>query len=215
MIRSDRRVRILAAGLSVLAGYVDAIGFITLGGYFVSFMSGNSTRLAVGLMRGTPSPVVAAMLIATFVLGVIAGSLTVHITRRNRPTAVLTLVALLIGLAAVLGLSGVPIGAVIAMTLAMGAENTVFERDGEVRIGLTYMTGTLVKLGQGITRAFLGGDRFAWTAYLLLWIGLVFGACMGAFVFPRLGWNALWIAAVAAAMFAVIAAWVVPATDET
>lgn len=42
----------LAATLSALAGYVDAVGFMTLGGFFVSFMSGNSTRLGVGLSSG-------------------------------------------------------------------------------------------------------------------------------------------------------------------
>ena len=31
--------------MSTLAGYVDAIGFLHLGGLFVSFMSGNSTRM--------------------------------------------------------------------------------------------------------------------------------------------------------------------------
>ena len=40
-----RRDIALAAGLSGVAGYVDAIGFLKLGGFFVSFMSGNSTRL--------------------------------------------------------------------------------------------------------------------------------------------------------------------------
>ena len=39
----------LAVTLSAVAGYVDAIGFLKLGGFFVSFMSGNSTRLGVGL----------------------------------------------------------------------------------------------------------------------------------------------------------------------
>ena len=42
--------------LSTLAGYVDATGFLMLGGFFVSFMSGNSTRLGVGLIEGTPRP---------------------------------------------------------------------------------------------------------------------------------------------------------------
>jgi len=51
----DYRLRLLAACLSCLAGYVDAIGFIKTGGFFVSFMSGNSTRVGVGLAAG-PDP---------------------------------------------------------------------------------------------------------------------------------------------------------------
>lgn len=204
MIRSNRRIKILAAGLSMLAGYVDAIGFITLGGYFVSFMSGNSTRLAVGLVRGTPPPATAAMLIATFVLGVMAGSVTGHVARHDRPAAVLILVSLVLAVAACLGMAGLSLYAAIAMAFAMGAENTVFERDGEVQIGLTYMTGTLVKFGQRLTGAFLGRERFAWTGYLLLWTGLVFGAVMGAMAYPRLGLHALWVAAAAAAVLALI-----------
>ncbi|MEP7350780.1 MAG: hypothetical protein ABI668_12645 [Sphingorhabdus sp.] len=39
----------------------------------------------------------------------------------------------------------------------MGAENAVFEHDGEMHIGLTYMTGTLVKFGQRAAAAFMGG----------------------------------------------------------
>ncbi|MFZ1966902.1 MAG: DUF1275 family protein, partial [Bradyrhizobium sp.] len=46
MLDSHRNIA-LACTLSALAGYVDGIGFIHLGGLFVSFMSGNSTRLGV------------------------------------------------------------------------------------------------------------------------------------------------------------------------
>ena len=45
MIHFDRRIRLPAAYLSALAGYVDALAFLKLGGFFVSFISGNSTRL--------------------------------------------------------------------------------------------------------------------------------------------------------------------------
>jgi uncharacterized membrane protein YoaK (UPF0700 family) len=63
MTRDDKRVRGVAIVLSGLAGYVDAIGFIKLGGFFVSFMSGNSTRLAVGIAQGTMNGAIAASLI--------------------------------------------------------------------------------------------------------------------------------------------------------
>ena len=39
------------AQASALAGFVDAVAFIQSGGFFVSFMSGNSTRMAVGFVQ--------------------------------------------------------------------------------------------------------------------------------------------------------------------
>ncbi len=210
MTRYDKRIQALATCLSALAGYVDAIGYLSLGGFFVSFMSGNSTRLGVGLAQGSTAAVIAAGLIGTFLLGVIVGSFTGHAAGRHRRPAVLALVAALLTIAAALASAGMPHAAVVAAGLAMGAENAIFERDGEVHIGLTYMTGTLVKLGQRITTALLGGDRIAWTPYLLLWLGLVAGGLAGALVYPHLGLGGLWIAAGVAAMLALIAAKIGP-----
>jgi uncharacterized membrane protein YoaK (UPF0700 family) len=203
--RYDRRVKLLAAGLSALAGFIDATGFITSGGFFVSFMSGNTTRLAVGLAAGTSSAAIAAGLIVIFVAGVMLGTLAGYFIRVHRAAGVLGLVTILLVLAAMLGGLGETYAAVTAMTLAMGAENAVFEREGEVHIGLTYMTGTLVKLGQHLTRALLGGPRWRWTPYLMLWLGLASGAVAGALAYPHLGLNNLWLAAAAASVFTVIA----------
>lgn len=214
MTRYDKRIRALAVGCSALAGYVDAIGFLSLGGFFVSFMSGNSTRLGVGLAQRSTASVVAAGLIGTFLLGVIAGSFTGHVAGRRRRPAVLALVGALLTVAAAFASGGMPHGAIVATGLAMGAENAIFERDGEVHIGLTYMTGTLVKLGQRITAALLGRDRMAWTAYLLLWLGLVAGGLAGAMAYPRLGLGGLWIAAGVAAMLAIVAAKIGPDREE-
>lgn len=206
MTRYDTPTQLLAACLAALAGYVDAIGFLALGGFFVSFMSGNSTRLGVGLATGASSAMIAGALILTFLIGVMAGSVTGHLTGRLRRVAVLCLVALLLAAAALLASLGHQRAATVAAGLAMGAENAIFERDGEVHIGLTYMTGTLVKLGQRLTAALLGGDRMAWLPYLLLWLGLVAGASLGALVYPRMGLSGLWIAAGVAMKLAVITA---------
>ncbi len=189
----------------MLAGYVDALGFLKLGGFFVSFMSGNSTRLGVGLATGWGPATLPAILIGLFIVGVVLGSLVgrAAITPTRRRPAVLGFVTLLLAAAAVLEETGLGFGAVATMTLAMGAENALFERDGEVSIGLTYMTGTLVKLGQRITDALLGGNRWAWVWYLLLWSGLVTGALSGAAVYERIGLSGLWIAAPIAALLTV------------
>jgi len=203
--RYDRKVRLLAAVLSGLAGYVDAVGFIALGGFFVSFMSGNSTRMAVGLAHGVPQVAgTAAILIATFVTGVVLGSLTGRAAGARHRPAVLALVSALLLAAAIFGVSGHVVVAVSAMVLAMGAENAVFEADGEVQIGLTYMTGTLVKFGQRLTTALLGGARYEWVPYLALWAGLAAGAVIGALAYGALGLGALFFASGVAAL----GAWV-------
>lgn len=185
----------LATCASALAGFVDAIAFIALGGFFVSFMSGNTTRLAVDLASGTTAAAAAAGLIATFVAGVVAGSLVGRLAGPRRRPAVFALVAVLLAAAAGLSGAGATLAAAIAMALAMGAENAVFETDDEVRIGLTYMTGTLVKLGQRVTGAVMGGDPLGWLPYLLLWLGLAAGGFAGALTFAWIGADGLWLAA--------------------
>lgn len=197
MIHYPRSIRIFAICLSVVAGYVDAVGFIALGGLFVSFMSGNSTRLSVGLAGGSGDVAMAGGLIAAFLLGVVLGSITGKFTpARRRPAAILGLVALLLGAASALASLGARTEALGLVAAAMGAKNTVFERNGEVSIGLTYMTGALVKVGQRLAAALLGArDRLGWLPYFLLWLGLVGGAVLGAVVYAYLGLNTLWLAA--------------------
>ena len=205
MIRYAKRVQALAIGLSALAGYVDAIGFIQLGGFFVSFMSGNSTRFGVGLIERSQDAALAGGLIIMFIAGVIAGSLVGRFAKEQRRPAVLMLVAILLFNAASSAATGATEVAVTAMVLAMGAENAVFEHDGELHIGLTYMTVTLVKFGQRVAAALMGGPRFSWASYGLLWAGLVAGAVAGAVSFSWIGLSSLWFAAVFAGIFAIIA----------
>jgi len=188
------------------AGYVDAVGFMMTGGFFVSFMSGNSTRLAVGLVENAAYAALALSLIVAFVTGVSVGAFVGRAAKARRGVAVLILVSFLLAGAATLASFGADRLAILMLAMAMGAENTVFTEDGEVRIGLTYMTGTLVKLGKGITTALLGGDRFGWAPYFLLWFGLVAGAALGATAYLKLGPQALWWAAGSMALLAQVAA---------
>jgi uncharacterized membrane protein YoaK (UPF0700 family) len=77
MLDSRRNIS-LACALAALAGYVDAIGFLHLGGLYVSFMSGNSTRMGVSLAAGQWSSAAESLgLIVLFVIGAACGSLIV------------------------------------------------------------------------------------------------------------------------------------------
>src|ERR1700678_1716313 len=110
MLDSRRNIA-LACALSALAGYVDGIGFLHLGGLFVSFMSGNSTRMGVSLARLHWLDAAEAFgLIALFVTGAALGSLIVLGRGLNRQPWVLLAEALLLAAAALcnaVGLSNV------------------------------------------------------------------------------------------------------------
>jgi uncharacterized membrane protein YoaK (UPF0700 family) len=215
MRRYEKRYRLLAIGLAALAGFVDALGFLSLGGLFVSFMSGNSTRMAAGIISAVPGSLLAGELIAAFVGGVMAGETVGRLAERWRKPVVLGLLMVELLLAAGTAmLVGGLIFAPMLMACAMGSANAVFQREGEVSVGVTYMTGTLVKFGQHLATALAGGPRFGWAPYLLLWLGLVAGAIAGAAVFPILGLGALWIAAVVAALLLVGAAALGPSREQ-
>lgn len=199
----NRREIALAAGLSGVAGYVDAIGFLKLGGFFVSFMSGNSTRFGVGLGEMALHQVaLAAILIGLFFVGVITGALIARFGWTGR-SPVLALVATLLTVAASAFALSLDVLGVTCLVLAMGVENAVFQRDGEVAVGLTYMTGALVKAGQRVAAALTGGDRWAWGPYLLLWASLTGGAALGAASYARFGALATWAPAALTAFLAV------------
>ena len=73
-------------------------------------------------------------------------------------------------------------------------------------IGVTYMTGTLVKIGQHLAHMVAGPRRWDWVPYLILWAGFLAGAGLGAWAFPLWGTHAL-LAASAAAFVAAGVAW--------
>ena len=101
--------------------------------------------------------------------------------------------------AAILGAFNLATASIIALVLAMGAVNNVFVKDGHVT-GITYMTGTLVKIGQKLAHIFIGGGKMEWLPYALLWAGLVSGAVLGSTCFLALGLHSLWIGAAAAGL---------------
>lgn len=209
MIRSTFSLRAFAAVGAALAGYIDAIGFLETAGYFVSFMSGNSTRLGVGLVE-VGDALLPCLLIGSFVLGVMLGTLVGRQGRDRQIARVFLAVAATLTVAAILGGLGAATLAMLIVAAAMGMENASIEANGEVRIGLTYMTGTLVKVGQHLASALQGGPRWRWASYLFLWCGMIFGAVLGAAVHPHMGTDALW-PAVALSLAMAAAAWAWPA----
>jgi len=194
MLLEQRADTMMAASLACLAGYNDAVGFRALGGVFVSFMSGNSTRFAVDVSQPdwSPSTFLPLGIIALFLFGVIAGALVREKIPRRKQVGVLTLVTAVIGISAVVATNGQGEPAAALLAVAMGASNNVFVKQGEVSVALTYMTGTLVKLGQRLAGRACG-SRKPWLSNLILWLAFILGAVAGSLSHSLLRMQALWI----------------------
>ena len=186
MNRLDRPRRLLAAALAGLAGYVDAVGFLSADRYFVSFMSGNTTRLATELIADTPRAVIPALLILGFVLGVALGHIAADRAGIWRKPAVLGLVSALLAIGYALALAGQRAPMMAALVLAMGALNTAL-RQGETPIALTYLTGALVRIGLGLGGLVTGRREEGLASFIALWLALACGAACGASLFLAYG----------------------------
>jgi uncharacterized membrane protein YoaK (UPF0700 family) len=78
----------LAFPLAVVAGYVDAVGFLTLAGLFVAHMSGNTVRLGVFVGDGDWSLAAQRLVpIIVFTVGVAGGIALVEALRRRSAPA--------------------------------------------------------------------------------------------------------------------------------
>jgi uncharacterized membrane protein YoaK (UPF0700 family) len=187
----------VAICLAALAGFVDALAFTSLGGFFASFMSGNSTRLGVGLAtRSGGEVLVAGALVLSFVSGVILSSVIVRAAGSRHQAMLVAAAAGLLAIAALV--SEVREGPLVAllMAAAMAVVHVLLRR----HYGLTAsLTDALVRLGESVADAMIdGADRWGWLAHLLLWSGFVAGAVLGTGAFFSLGLRALWFAVLAA-----------------
>lgn len=204
MHQLSRPLRLFAACIALAAGFVDAIGFVGFGGTFVSFMSGNSTRLGAGLVSPGHAPVWLTLgVLAAFVAGVAFGQAIGGPRDRARQVRVMGLVAIALALAAGLPRSGAPVAALCLAAFAMGATNTIFAAS-PLPVGLTYMTGTLVKLGQSLGQRLRRESAPPMAPYLVHWSALVAGAALGTGAFVQWGFASLAWAAIAFAAMAVL-----------
>jgi len=199
----------LAMALTVIAGWVDAVGFLRLGGLFVSFMSGNTTQMSAAFVQGHSLEAwAAAGIIALFVMGVFAGRLVAEASGIWRQAAVLILTASLLSVAVLLTLVAgqtATVTATAAMVLAMGVQNATMTHIGGAKASLTYVTGTLVKIGEKLADSVAGtGQLRAVLPYLAMWIGLALGAVGGAASYGRVATVALLAPAAAAALLALV-----------
>jgi uncharacterized membrane protein YoaK (UPF0700 family) len=187
--------------LACSAGYVDALGYVALGGVFTSHATGNVSAIAIALVTGTGRGIalIRAVMVAAFAVGGALG--TIVLEQRRSPTVALVLVALCL-LAAAFGLREAAAGSTAAATdalvaclaIAMGIQNIALAQLGR-RAHTTHITGPLTDLASDLTlRAVSRGGEVGDRTPLRVHAGRVCGFAAGAFVGAE-AWVALGSAA--------------------
>ena len=184
----------LVAAISFVAGMTDAVG-LTLTGNFVSFMTGNTTRMAIAF--GTGHLVQGLVLLAavmTFVGGNALGIVIAHAADR-RAFVIMGCVSATLAIASMLDAPELLLAQFYLIVLAMGLVNATVEHIEGLPIGLTYVTGALSRFGRGIGRFLIGDRDLHWTIQIVPWVGMLAGAVIGAVLADQFGKPALWFVA--------------------
>ena len=170
--------------LAWLAGMIGAVAFLHSAGYFVTFMTGNTERAVLGWFPVTgrqkvagAGPEAAIWLIVMFLLGVFGASYLRRRFWKSHPhgATLLATGGLLVATVVELFEDGwdyqdVNFTGILIICFSVGALNTSFIKNGEVSVPLSYVTGTVVKLGQGLERHLCGeGTIYDWLGYLALY----------------------------------------------
>lgn len=192
----------LGLALTASAGFIDGIAFLELGGFFASFMSGNTTQLGLAV-SGQPDALgriiiwLPAALIALFFIGAFLGTLAVRAHGKNGSLAVMASVAAILLLVSILRHEGLDlIHPVLLLAAAMGAQNAAVQPIGSARLGVTYVTGTLFNSAADLAGSWRGEvPRWRWLQHFAVWLSLMIGAVLGGFAHYFIGLDALFVPA--------------------
>src|SRR5258708_18275666 len=194
VLEREHQQTMLAICLTMTAGYLDGYGLLVLGTY-VSFMSGNTlttgVRIGQGNLLAALSPAIAVL---SFLAGGFAGNLITNSRLRYARCVLFGVIAALLTISSGLGNDGVWKTVQIAvLALAMGMVNPALSKVGAEAVSMTFMTGTLSKIGSHLALALKGSpvqdSEGPWDTHLnravldaRLWASFFCGAILSGFL---------------------------------
>jgi uncharacterized membrane protein YoaK (UPF0700 family) len=186
----ERRQTLLAICVALIAGYLDAYALRTLGVY-VSFMSGNTTMAGIRTGEGYfMSALAPALAIPSFVAGSFAGTwITTYRKRYSNRLLFLVNAILLCVIPLIASQESLKMVNIVVLSIATGLLNPALSRVGSESVSITFVTGTLSRLGRHLALAARGiplpDAEGSWDSHLRracldasVWTGFLIGAVL-------------------------------------
>jgi uncharacterized membrane protein YoaK (UPF0700 family) len=137
-----------AALLAGIAGYVDAICYLRLGGAFAANMTGNLVEVGLAAAQGQWGDALwCASLLVAFLLGILAARLVLRIQHSARLSLLLEAAIIVVAATGVLGIAAVPV-----LAAAMALQNEAVTH-GIVALNVGFITGDLQRVGERLIPA--------------------------------------------------------------
>jgi len=142
-----------AALLAGIAGYVDAICFLRLGGAFAANMTGNLVEVGLAAAQGQWAEAAwCASLLLAFFLGVLAARLILRTHQSPRLSLLIEAAIIATAASGLLGIAAVP-----ALAVAMAMQNEAVTH-GIVGVNVGFITGEIQRLGERLVAETVPGQ---------------------------------------------------------
>jgi uncharacterized membrane protein YoaK (UPF0700 family) len=143
-----------AALLAGIAGYVDAICFLRLGGAFAANMTGNLVEVGLSAAQGHwGNAAWCVSLLVAFFLGVLVARLILRTHQSPRLSLLIEAAIIIVAAGDLLGIAAVP-----ALAVAMAMQNEAVTH-GIVAVNVGFVTGEIQRLGERLVAETVPGQR--------------------------------------------------------
>lgn len=180
---NQRRPRLQATLLALVAGLADAVGFLTMGGIFAANMTGNTVLAGIALAERHWQLAGQRFLpLVAFFAGALLARLLLRLS--HRPWVPLLLEAALLA-----GVGFLPLGReteLMAAALAMGLQASAITHFGGAAVSTVVVTGTIARIADAVLDRLWFAEKRALPQVAtpgllaLTWLGYFTGALAGA-----------------------------------
>lgn len=198
--RAERALVQLAVMLALLAGSINAIGFLAFGHVFLASPEATTTVLGASLPGSLALAQFAGGMVMSFVGGVTLTTLIAHRSGQYRRTTVLVCTSIWLIAAYLTFRLNVAIIPAVLLAMAMGGAHCIFERDDPRLQEAMSPSAQIARFGEAMAGMRNGANHRQLGLHASFWLAFVIGGLAGAGAWIALDAQSFALAAALAGM---------------
>lgn len=178
--RAERALAQLAILLAMLAGLVNAVGFLAFGHVFLATPEATTTVLGASLSSSLALAQFAGGMVVSFVGGVTLVTLITHRSNQYRRTAALLCTSICLIAAYLTFRSNLAITPAVLLAMAMGGAHCIFERDDPDLQEAMSPSAQVARFGEALAKGRNGVNHRQLGLHASFWLAFLVGGLAGA-----------------------------------